>query len=142
MAAAQGRVGGGKALDGVDLLVRNNGGEMYLIKPIIFLLLPLYIFAFCKDYQNYNYAFFYGRQPSAKAEALGRTLVASEDNAFTVFYNPAGLTLIKCLHVGFSYASPFYLADKANYNFLGVAYNTGRYGTISFNRFHYSLHEY
>lgn len=112
---------------------------MYLIKPIIFLLLSLYIFAFSKDYQNYNYSFFFGRQPSAKAEALGRSLVADEDNAFTAFYNPAGLTLIKGLHVGFSYASPYYLEDDANYNFIGVAYNTGGYGTISFNRFHYSL---
>ena len=97
--------------------------------------------AFSQDYRDYQFEFFFGRQPSAKAEAMGQAAVANHDGAFTAFYNPAAMIRNKGLNVGYSYASPYYLADEADYTFFGATYNLGRYGAVGFNRFRLSFGE-
>lgn len=105
------------------------------------LLLAILSSAFGDSYRDYNFPFFSGRQPSAKSEAMGKTLVASNDGAFTTFYNPAGIFLNKGMQTAGSYAQPFYLAYKAHFTFLGVTYNFKKLGTLGISWFQYSLGE-
>ena len=102
----------------------------------IFLCIPIYFYG--SDYQDYQFQFFFGRHPSAKSEAMGRTLVASNDGAFTAYYNPAGSHFIKGINFAFSHASPYYLLTKANYTFYGLSWNIEKLGTIGINQFRYS----
>lgn len=108
---------------------------------LFFLFLIIHLKIFGADYNGYNLEFFFGRQPSARSEAMGQALVASYDGGFTLFYNPAGIILNQKLTASFSYASPYYLLTNANYNFLGFTYNIGNWGTIGISRFHFSFGE-
>lgn len=105
---------------------------------VILFFLLLHQTAFGKSYRKYNFGFFFGRQPSARSEAMGRTLTAANDGVFTAFYNPAGIVLNQGLNVAFSYASPYYLLTEANYNFIGLTYNARKLGTFGMHRFHFS----
>jgi hypothetical protein len=105
----------------------------------IFILIPVNFYG--SDYQNYQFQFFFGRQPSAKSESMGRALVATNDGAFTAYYNPAGSYFTKGINAAFSHASPYYLATKANYMFYGLSWNIGKFGTIGINQFRFSLGE-
>jgi len=105
----------------------------------IFILIPVNFYG--SDYQNYQFQFFFGRQPSAKSEAMGRSLVNSSDGAFTAFYNPAGSYFVKGINVAFSHAGPYYLATKANYMFYGLSWSIGKFGALGINQFRYSYGE-
>lgn len=92
--------------------------------------------------QNYNGVFpefFLGRQPSARAEAMGRGLSAVTGDALSYYYNPAGMASLKGLNVNASFAGPFYLLDEASYNFLGASYKIEKYGTIGFSRDYFTF---
>ncbi|MFZ0392022.1 MAG: hypothetical protein WAN36_16295 [Calditrichia bacterium] len=110
--------------------------KFFYILTALFLLLPLRTFG--EDYQNYGFQFFFGRQPSARSEAMGRTMVASNDGAFTAFYNPAATYMNKGLNVAFSHGGPFYLLDNARYLFGGATYNTGKWGTVGLHYHRFS----
>jgi hypothetical protein len=77
---------------------------------------------------------FYGRQPSARAEAMGKGLASITGDALSYYYNPAGMASLKGLNVNGSYATPFYLLDSADYVYLGASYNIKKYGTVGFSR--------
>jgi len=92
--------------------------------------------------QNYNGVFpefFLGRQPSARAEAMGRGLSAVTGDPLSYYYNPAGMASLKGLNVNASFAGPFYLLDEASYNFIGASYKIEKYGTIGFSRDYFTF---
>ncbi len=73
--------------------------------------------------------------PSARANAMGGTGVASPDNAFSIFYNPAAGSFIRSLNLTASYIEPFPFEPTREYSgFSGVLLN-GRNGALalSFN---------
>lgn len=73
-----------------------------------------------QDRDPFLIEYFWGRQPSARAEAMGRGHVALTGEISSVFYNPAGIGSIRGAIFNTSYASPFYLLDKAKYFFVGA----------------------
>jgi hypothetical protein len=106
---------------------------------IFLLLLPTisfgqYKYGFLKEY-------FFGRQPSARAEAMGRGYASIDGDLTTAYFNPAGIATIKGLEINSSYASPYYLLTKAKYNFISVGYKIKDYLIIGINRNHLTLGE-
>jgi hypothetical protein len=106
----------------------------------LFTLLAATIFTFisCNVFsQNYNgtfQEFFLGRQPSARAEAMGRGLSAVTGDPLSYYYNPAGIASLKGLNLSGSFASPYYFYEEGKYNFFSASYKIDRYGTIGLSR--------
>jgi len=114
---------------------------MVRLKTIVAILL---YFAVCKESytQSYEYdfqEFFFGRQPSARSEALGRSFVSVIGDANSYYYNPAGLEGLKGLNFSGTYANPYYLAEDANYNFLSASYKIANYGVVGISRDYFKL---
>lgn len=107
----------------------------------IFICIPLLLsfsvsFAQIIDNPLSPYYIYFGRQPSAKAEAMGRGLVTNPSNEFSSFYNPASSSLSEGLTVSFSTSSKYYLDTSANYNYKGLNYNIKDIGTFGVSRYH------
>ncbi|MEO8664114.1 MAG: PorV/PorQ family protein [Ignavibacteria bacterium] len=104
---------------------------------IILTFLILFISCSRSYSQTYNYEFdefFFGRQPSARSEALGRSFVSIVGDANSYYYNPAGLAGLHGLNLSGTYADPYYLATDASYNFLSASYRIGNYGVVGISR--------
>ena len=110
-------------------------------KKIIILLILLPSFSF----GQYGYGFlkehFFGRQNSARAEAMGKSYASIDGDLTTAYFNPAGVATIQGLELNGSHASPFYLLEKAKYNFVGVGYKIKDYLTIGLNRKYFDFGE-
>lgn len=90
---------------------------------------------------DYNKSFdrlFFGRQPSARGEALGRGLVAVGADVYSVFYNPAGLGGIKGLAIAGALAGPYYSYENAQYDYFSLSLKAGSKGAIAFSRYHFN----
>jgi len=73
------------------------------------------------------------RFPSAKATAMGGSGVATNDEVWTAYYNPANLSRIDNIQVGTSYLRIFNLSFISNF-FAAVTYPLPKkYGTLSLN---------
>lgn len=94
-----------------------------------------------QDYRGALDYFFLGRQPSAKAEAMGKSMVTTEAEAFGSFYNPASISQNAGLLLSTSYATPYYLADNANFKFIGATYELGKYGVLGLSLYRFSFGE-
>lgn len=94
------------------------------------------------SFGQYRYGFlqesFFGRQPSARAESLGKSYSSIDGDLTTIFYNPAGTATIQGLEIDASYVSPYYALEKAKYNFLSIGYNINKYLTIGLSRNHFT----
>ncbi|MCA9733351.1 PorV/PorQ family protein [candidate division KSB1 bacterium] len=95
--------------------------------------------ATAQDYNEVLDYFFLGRQPSAKAEAMGKAMVATENDAFSSFYNPAAINKNQGLTASTSYATPYYAAKDAYYLFTGVTNNWGTRSAFGLSIFHFSF---
>ncbi|MFH1942272.1 MAG: hypothetical protein ABIL68_09215 [bacterium] len=73
---------------------------------------------------------YFGRLPSAKSEAMGRCGVAGGEEVYTIFFNPAGTSVVEGISLAGSYASPYYLLENADYYFAGASVNLRRVGTF------------
>lgn len=109
------------------------------MKTLITFFLAATIFLITNDVfsQNYNgqfQEFFLGRQPSARAEAMGRGLSAVTGDALSYYYNPAGMASLKGLNVSGSFADPYYYLDTASYNYFSASYKIEKYGTVGLSR--------
>lgn len=83
------------------------------------------------------YDIYYGRQPSARAEAMGRGMVANSSNEFASFYNPASSSFTHGINFNFSHSTKYYNDKNANFNYEGVSYDLkkGR-GNIGLSRYY------
>lgn len=107
-----------------------------LVKVLFIIICLLPVISYSQNvYNGFLQEFYLGRQPSAKAEALGRGLVAYPEYEFSSWYNPATIGLSEPVTVNGAYSNPFYTLDKASYNYIGVTANSGKYGAIGFNRY-------
>lgn len=110
------------------------------MKRYYFLLMCIALLAFyasdsmSQTYKGTFQQLYFGRQPSARAEAMGRGLSAVTGDAHSYYYNPAGLAEARGLNVTGCYAQPYYALDKAKYNFFSASYNFGKYGTAGLSR--------
>ena len=82
-----------------------------------------------------------GRQPSARTEAMGKSLDLFKADGNTSFFNPANLARLQGTALTTSYAEPYYLVEKAYYTNYGVATSLGEYGAVSLNRYNWNLGE-
>ena len=82
---------------------------------------------------------FFARQPSARAEALGKSGVALSEGDITArFYNPARLVNTKGISFGGAYSTPYYSLDKAYYNYFAASCRLGDYGVLGFSRYYFN----
>ncbi len=93
------------------------------------------------DYSGILSELYLYRQPSAKAEAMGRAMVANTNGDFGSYYNPALTSLSSGLILNASYSSPYYLADKSSFNYFGIGYTDKKIGSFSLSRYHWTLGE-
>lgn len=81
------------------------------------------------------------RQPSAKAEAMGRGQVANTESDFGSFYNPALTSLGEGINVNTSFSSPYFDQAESKFNYFGAAYTDKKIGSFGFSRFYWTLGE-
>ncbi|MHB1279594.1 MAG: PorV/PorQ family protein, partial [Bacteroidia bacterium] len=105
----------------------------------LFLLLIIPTFSSGQYGYDFLNEYFFARQPSARAEAMGRSYVSIDGDLSTAFFNPAGVATIQGLELSGSYASPYYSAKDANYGFVSVGYTFNDYLTIAVNRNQFSF---
>ncbi|HZW38478.1 MAG TPA: hypothetical protein VFF33_04180 [Ignavibacteriaceae bacterium] len=109
------------------------------MKKVLFLLLLSSSFIYSQDYRGFASEIFFGRQPSAKAEAMGKGLIASEDGANSSFYNPASIGFTKGVNFNYSYGNPYYAYVNASYNYMGLSVKLAKNHTLSINRFAFNF---
>lgn len=90
------------------------------------------------EYNGYLEELFIARQPSPRAEAMGRGHVADNQNDFGSFYNAALTSLSEGLKVNTSFSHNYYSTDSAFYNYFGASYKLKNIGTFSLSRYHFN----
>ncbi len=88
---------------------------------------------------GFLHEFYFGRLPSARAEAMGKCYNSIDGDLTTAFFNPAGTATIDGLELSGSLASPFYLLNDAEYSYLSVGYKFSDYFVVGFGRNNFSL---
>jgi hypothetical protein len=112
----------------------NNTVKVHFVISVIFFLTSV---TYSQNvYNGFLQEFYLGRQPSVKAEAMGRGLVAYPEYEFSSWYNPSSVALSDRITAYGSYSSPYYILKSAYYYYAGASYNSGKYGAIGFNRFY------
>jgi hypothetical protein len=93
-------------------------------------------------YVGYLSYFLLERQPSPRAESMGRGVFANNENEFSSFYNPAQTSLGRGLDVNFSHSANYLSDNEANYNYIGASYNFKKIGSFSLSRYHMRAFEF
>ena len=115
--------------------IKNKSVKKFVLITILFI--P--IFTFGKYEYPFMQEFFFGRLPSARAEAMGKSYCSIDGDLTTVYFNPSGIATIKELEIDYSLASPYYLLDKAKYNFISVGYKFNKYLILGLTRNHFTF---
>ena len=100
---------------------------------LLFILMFLLFVTLHADYRDAYSELFFGRQPSSRAEAIGRGYVTIDGEMDAYFYNPAGIANINSMDVKFTTSSPYYLIDKGRYYQFGLGYNLNNSIVIGLN---------
>ncbi len=80
--------------------------------------------------------FFFGRLPSARAEALGKGYTAIEGDLACVHFNPAGMARIKQIELNVAQSPPsHYLVKKGIYSFYAGGWRINRYLQVGLSQF-------
>ncbi|MBK7966165.1 MAG: hypothetical protein IPK10_13380 [Bacteroidetes bacterium] len=113
----------------------NKSLHMKKLLLLIILMLPLssfgqYRYYFLKEY-------FFSRQNSARAEAMGKGYVSIDGDLASTYFNPAGIATLKGIELNGSSASPFYSANKARYTYLSAGYHINKYLSVALSRNHF-----
>lgn len=103
----------------------------------LLILLPFASFA------QYDYGFmnetYFSRQPSARAEALGKAYTAIDGDLASIFYNPAGTARLKGFELNTSFNdSPTRGLNNAGYNFISAGFHLNQYLTVGLSRNHFT----
>lgn len=110
-------------------------------KAIVFLMFLVPITLFAQYNSMFLSEYYFHRQHSARAEAMGGSLTTAENDISAIFYNPTATSSLDGLQVAGSYSSPFYLIDDANYNFVGAGYQFNKYFTVGFSRYYFTYED-
>ena len=111
------------------------------LKIIFILTLIMYANSLYADGTKALNSLLFGRQPTARAEAMGKSLDLLTFDPACTFYNPANLGRTEFLTAGGAYASPYYLAEDAFFTNFNTSASLGMIGAISLNRFDFNLGE-
>jgi len=65
---------------------------------------------------------YFGRQSSARSEAMGRGMVAVADGVFSATQNPALITAIEGVEAVYSHSSPYYMLEETTYDNFGIGF--------------------
>lgn len=90
---------------------------------LLFILVFLLFVSLHADYREAFSELFFGRQPSSRAEAMGRSYVTIDGDMDAYYFNPAGIANINFMDVKFTTSSPYYGIDKGRYYQFGLGYN-------------------
>lgn len=80
---------------------------------------------------------FFGRQPSARGESMGRGTVAMSGDILSSLYNPAGLADMLGLSFSMSFSDGSQAPDMADQTFLGAGVPVTKHFGIGFSRCHF-----
>lgn len=104
---------------------------------------PLFLFSFLLLQSDLSaqgwltaYDIYYERSPSAKAESMGKGMVANPTNEFASFFNPASSSFSKGLDLSTSFSHN----HRRNYNYEGINYklkNGG--GSLGISRYYIGM---
>jgi hypothetical protein len=86
-------------------------------KLILLLLLANYFTSFAQYKSGFLPEFFFGRQPNARAEAMGKGYVSIDGGIGSIFFNPAGVTKIQNLEINTCYTPPNFYLTKGYYTY-------------------------
>ena len=104
----------------------------------ILLLISELSYSQSNEYKGYLEELYIARQPSPRAEAMGRGHVADNQNDFGSFYNAALTSLSEGLTVNTSFSHNYFFTDSAFYNYIGASYNLKGIGSFSLSRYHFN----
>lgn len=94
----------------------------------------------CAQYQpGYLPEFFFGRMPSARAEAMGKAYASIDGGIGSVYFNPAGGATAKTIEIYTSFTPQGYYSTKGYYTNYGISYNAHKYVQIALSRFQFNL---
>lgn len=91
------------------------------------LLLCIFPLLLSAQYESDLEHFFFGRLPSARAEAMGRSYVNAESDLAGIYFNPATSSSINGHQFSSSVASPYYATDESTFLFAAANYQVSRY---------------
>ncbi|TAE79387.1 MAG: hypothetical protein EAY81_11310 [Bacteroidetes bacterium] len=95
------------------------------------------------SFGQYNYGFlkehFFSRQPSTRAEAMGRAYASVDGDLTTVYFNPAGIATIKGIEINGAYTPPGYYYTEGYYRFFAAGYRINKYLQTAYSQFHFDL---
>lgn len=104
---------------------------------ILLMTVPIFSFG------QYNYGFlkehFFSRQPSARAEAMGKAYASMDGDLTTVYFNPAGIATIKGIEINGAYTPPGYYSTEGYYRFFAAGYRINKYLQAAYSQFHFDL---
>lgn len=83
--------------------------------------------------------FFFGRQPNARAEAMGKGYTSIDGDLGSIYFNPAGIATIKRIEINTSYTPPEFYTTKGYYTFYGLSYKVHKYLQIALSQFQFNL---
>lgn len=110
---------------------------MKQFKLLILLITP--IFSYGQYKSSYLREIFFGRLPSARAEAMGKSYTSIDGDLTSVYFNPAGISTITGLEIIGSYTPPpYYLGTDSYYRFFAAGYKINRYLQVSVSQFHFN----
>ena len=110
---------------------------MRLFSVLVFSVLTITSFA---QYEpGYLPEFFFGRQPNARAEAMGKSYASIDGDLGSIYFNPAGIATIKTIEINTSYTPPGYYLTKGYYTFYGLNYKVHKYLQIALSQFQFNL---
>lgn len=82
--------------------------------------------------------FFFGRMPSARAEAMAKSYAAIDGDLGSIHFNPAGIATCNQIEINTSFTPPGYYSTKGYYTFYGVSYKPNKYLQIALSRFQFN----
>ena len=87
---------------------------------------------FSQSYEGAFYEMFFGIQPSARAEAMGRSIVSIPGDANSYYYNPAGSAALNGMNINGSGTeqAQYNLYSKATTAFGGASWKFGKTVTL------------
>jgi hypothetical protein len=83
--------------------------------------------------------FFFGRQPSARSEAMGKAYVSKNGDLGSIYFNPAGISNISKIEVNTSYAPPNHYFTKGYYTFFAVGVKWKNKLAIALSKYEFNL---
>ena len=88
---------------------------------------------YSQKYIGASQELFFGRQSSAKIEAMGQASTAITGDLSSVYFNPAGISDLKGAQVYNNISKGFFLVDSAVSNFFGIGSKLGEKWAVAYN---------